>query len=71
MGLEPVSLDSLKPLCVSSLLEGVGPSALSENLGDCEPDLSSSKSDFALGKLGFSSPPIVRTVPSRGYFLRS
>ena len=70
-GSEPVSLDSLKPLCVSSLLEGVGPSALSENLGDCEPYLTSSKSDFSLGKLGLASPPIVKTVPIRGYFLRS
>ena len=64
-------MDSLKPRCVYSLLEGVRPSALSENLDVCEPDLSSSKSDFALGMLGFASPPIVKTVPSRGYFLRS
>ena len=51
-GSEPVSLDSLKPLCV--LLEGVGPSALSKTLGGCESDLPLSKSGFALGKLGFA-----------------
>ena len=70
-GSEPISFDFLKTLCVSSLLEGVGPSALSENLGGCELDLPLSKSSYALGNLGFASPPIVQIVPSRGYFLCS
>ena len=34
-------------------------------------DLPISKSRYALGNLGFASPPIVKIVPSRGYFLRS
>ena len=71
LGSQPVSLMSLKPLCIASLFDSEGPVRNKNAEGFAVGSLYNSVHSDALRDLGFVSPlkgfPVVR----KGYFLRS